>query len=248
MKFIFEFKSLNRIEYGGITSEKALVSFYRTRYFVPMLFNWRSMIKNLFNSFRQHFRERRYMQIENLIHVNDVDGFILDLGGGPASFFSAKFPRPERVVLLEIDHKEAYLAKQRQPEILVVIADGEQMPFSDNSIAMIVSNSVIEHVHSPERLASEIQRASKQYFVQTPNGDFPLETHSFVAIPFYNFIGWERIQEFACKLFGADYEYVKSVRYLSEQQLNNLFPRASLVYEKFLGLKKSFYIYYSRVD
>lgn len=203
------------------------------------------MIRKLFSKFRQHFREQRYLQIQKLVNIDEVEGFILDLGGGPGSFFSARFTRPSQVVLLEIEHNDAYLAKKKQPDILVVIADGEQMPFSDNSIEMIVSNSVIEHVSNPDKLAAEILRTSKEYFLQTPNGDFPLETHSLVAIPFYNFISWEWLQRLVCKLFGANFEYVKSVCYLSEERLNKLFPGASLVYERFLGLKKSFYIYYS---
>lgn len=206
------------------------------------------IIKKIFSSLRQYFRQKRYLKIKSIARVESLRGFILDLGGGPASFFAAKFPRPEQVILLEINHNEAYQARQKQPMLHVIIADGECLPIASYSIDMTISNSVIEHVNNPTALAKEIQRVSKRYFLQTPNGDFPLETHSFVAIPFYNFIHWKWLQRLVCRLFGANFEYVNSVRYLPEQRLKSLFLDASISYERVLGFKKSFYVYHFNKD
>ena len=192
---------------------------------------------------RQHSRLRRYRFIHRLLRVEEVSGFILDLGGGPASFFGAMFSRPEQVILLEVDCGRACKAKRTKPALRVIVADGEHLPLSDCSVSMTVCNSVIEHVDDPGALAREIDRVSQSYFLQTPNGNFPLETHSFIAIPFYHVIPWIWLRRLVCEVYGASFEYVSSVCYLSEQQLKHIFPRATITYETVLGLTKSYYVY-----
>lgn len=202
------------------------------------------MIRGIFAALRRHFRRRRYLRIRDLVEIESLAGFILDLGGGPASFFAAMFPRSEHIILVDIDYNLSSQAKRKQPALNVIVADGRQLPLADCSVDVTVCNSVIEHVDDPDALAVEIRRVSQGYFLQTPNGDFPLETHSFIPIPFYNFIPWARVRRLMCKIFGANYDYVSSVCYLSEHRLRLLFPEATLAYEKVLGLKKSFYIYH----
>lgn len=201
------------------------------------------MIRKVFDSLRRRSRRKRYLRVQDVIGIEPLAGFILDLGGGPASFFAAMFPRPEQVILVDVDFIRAYQAKRKQSALRVVVADGGRLPLVDCSAATIC-NSVIEHVDDPGALAAEIRRVSRGYFLQTPNGDFPLETHSFIAIPFYNFIPWVSLRHFICKIFGANFEYLRSVHYLTEQRLRFLFPEATIAYEKVLGLKKSFYVYH----
>jgi ubiquinone/menaquinone biosynthesis C-methylase UbiE len=202
------------------------------------------MIHGWIGCLRRWFRQRRYQQIVNLLKLHSSEGLILDLGGGPASFFSALFDNRTRVVLFDCDCNLALRAKYQYPDIRVVIGDGERLPFADHSIEATVCNSVIEHVNYPGRLAQEIRRVSSTYFLQTPNGAFPVETHSFVAIPFYHWIPFEWGRKLLCRMFGARVEYINSVHYLSDQQLRDLFPEAVVIYEKSFGLKKSFYVYH----
>lgn len=169
-------------------------------------------------------------------------GLVLDLGGGVTSFFVNFFPRHDQLILLDINLEEVILARRHSSPLNLVVADGERLPFARHSLGLVVCNSLIEHVAAPARLAAEIQRVSETYFVQTPNGRFPLETHAFIAIPFYQWLPGERLRQLACALFRADYAYVSSVRYLSEAALQQLFPEAVIRYERFLGLKKSFYL------
>ena len=201
------------------------------------------MMRKGFDLLRRHFRQGRYLQIRNLMKVESRTGVILDLGGGPASFFAARFPRPEQVILLEINQALACQAKQKQPALHVIVADGERLPLADCSIEIIVCNSVIEHVDHPDALAAEMRRVGQGYFLQTPCRDFPLETHSFIAMPFYSLIPWMWLRRLVCKVFKANFEYLSSVRYLSEQGLRLLFPEAVITHERVLGLKKSFYVY-----
>lgn len=208
----------------------------------------RKAVRRIFAILRRHSRQKRYLKIRELTRAELLSGFILDLGGGPASFFAALFPRQNRVILVDIDYGVAHTAKQRYPLLSAIVADGERLPLADRSIDLTVCNSVIEHVDSPEGLALEMRRVSRSYFLQTPHGGFPLETHSFVPIPFYGFLPRTQLRRFACKLFGACFEYVHGVRYLSESELRYLFPEATIAYELVLGLKKSFYVYYVGMD
>jgi SAM-dependent methyltransferase len=176
--------------------------------------------------------------------VEAQSGPILDLGGGPASFFATLFPRPERIISVDIDYNLVCQAKQEQPGLYAIVADGRRLPLADSSVSVTICNSVIEHVDDADALAAEIRRASQSYFLQTPNRDFPLETHSFIAIPFYNSIPWAGLRRLLCRMFGANFQYVTDVHYLSEQRLGHLFPGATITCEKALGLKKSFYVYY----
>jgi 2-polyprenyl-3-methyl-5-hydroxy-6-metoxy-1,4-benzoquinol methylase len=107
---------------------------------------------------------------------------------------------------------------------------------------MVVCNSVIEHVAEPALLANEIRRVGSSYFVQTPNARFPVETHSLIPIPFFNQLGVESLKRLLCRLFGADYSYVSSVRYLSEADLRRLFPEAEIIRERVVGMTKSYYV------
>lgn len=201
------------------------------------------MFEKLFRKLRSRFRQKRYAIITDRMQLEKVSGFVLDLGGGPASFFAEKYPKQKDIILVEIKPDAAYRAKDKIPDINVIIADAENLPLANQSVALTVCNSVIEHVADPDALAVETQRVSKNFFLQTPNGDFPLETHSYVAIPFFNWLPGSAVKRVVCTLFGANFEYVQSVRYLSESRLRKLFPNATIAYERFLLMKKSFYIY-----
>lgn len=172
------------------------------------------------------------------------DGFVLDLGGGPASFFASVFPNPERVILVDIDYDRARSAHQKQPDMDIIVADAEALPLKRAAIDVTVCNSVIEHVAHPQMLATEVHRVSRRYFVQTPHPWFPIEPHSFIGIPFYQYVPWPRLRRLLCRIFKAKFEYIEGVRYLSRKELARIFPLATVDYETFLGLPKSFYVYY----
>jgi len=202
------------------------------------------MLRRLAANFRRNFRRRRYDRIKRLTDVESYDGFILDLGGGPASFFASIFPVPERIILVDIDYERAHRAHRARPGIDVVVADGEALPLRRGAIDVTVCNSVIEHVAHPRLLAAEVHRVSRRYFVQTPHPRFPIEPHSFVGIPFYQYVPWPWLRRLLCRIFNAKFEYVESVRYLSSEELARIFPLATIEYETFLGLPKSFYVHY----
>lgn len=124
--------------------------------------------------------------------------------------------------------------------------------FESGAFDVVFSNSVIEHLgprfEDQRRMANEIRRVGKRYFVQTPNRYFPIEPH-FLTPGFQFFpvslrvwlvthfsVGWyPRFRDVA----SATQE-VQSICLLSRTQVRELFPEAGIFEEKILGLTKSF--------
>lgn len=141
------------------------------------------------------------------------------------------------------------------PRIQAMVGDGRDLSmFSDKSFDVIISNSVIEHVGSfldQKRMADEVQRVGKGYFIQTPNRYFPIEPH--FLIPFFQFFptglkvniaknfkpGW-----YYNRKVEAAIEDARTIRLLSKRELRVLFPEGKIWEEKVLGMTKSFIVWH----
>jgi hypothetical protein len=121
---------------------------------------------------------------------------------------------------------------------------------ADNEYDVVFSNSVLEHVgdrSDQQRMANEVIRVGRRYFVQTPSYWFPIEPHFLV--PGFQYLplemrarlhrrfdlGWV---EPAGDLASARAD-VSSIRLLRAAELRRLFPDARIVRERFLGWTKS---------
>jgi hypothetical protein len=95
-------------------------------------------------------------------------------------------------------------------------------------------------------MASEILRVGKSYFIQTPNVFFPIEAH--YALPFAQYYPkgllhlvltktkFSRLKKWSS---AEASQYIAEIRLLNAQEMKALFPGASLLKEKVLGLTKS---------
>jgi hypothetical protein len=113
---------------------------------------------------------------------------------------------------------------------------------------------VIEHVGGAadqKRMADEVQRVGRRYFVQTPNRYFPIEPH--FLFPGFQFLP-EAAQVFLLSHFRLgtyeivrDRDYartlVREIRLLSLSEFRRLFPQATIHRERLVGLTKSFIAY-----
>lgn len=139
----------------------------------------------------------------------------------------------------------------------VIVKNGNALDLSeyvDGAFDVAYSNSVIEHLFSFEnqsKMAAEVQRVARAYWVQTPNYWFPIEPHFHVP-------GWQwlprslrvaLLMRFRCgwqgpvadrKLAG---DLVDEVRLMNKDELSQLFPNAILWKEKIFGLTKSLVVY-----
>jgi ubiquinone/menaquinone biosynthesis C-methylase UbiE len=174
---------------------------------------------------------------------------ILDIGGTQEfwSLMTGGDPGDVRVTLLNIEHQRVTSSR-----FVSAVGDARTMPqFGNRSFDVVFSNSVIEHVGSYDdqrRMANEVMRVGKRYFVQTPNKRFPLEPH--FLFPFFQYlpstvraqlihrfdIGWyKRIPS-----IQKAREEVDSIQLLTRRRFADLFPGATIYEEKIVGLTKSF--------
>ncbi|MCJ8283584.1 MAG: class I SAM-dependent methyltransferase [Rivularia sp. ALOHA_DT_140] len=146
--------------------------------------------------------------------------------------------------------------QSNHPNIKTAVGDATNLSqFGDKEFDIVFSNSVIEHLFiydNQVKMASEIKRIGKRYFIQTPNKYFPIEPHfQFPLFQFFplsmkvmlirNFqLGWRKKAETKQKAV----ETVTEIRLLGIKELHNLFPNSKIYKEKFAGLTKSLTAYY----
>ncbi len=176
---------------------------------------------------------------------------ILDIGGTQQYWEEVEFKDMEVVDVLLLNISEE---RTTFPNFRSMAGDAKDLrAFKDKEFDMVFSHSVIEHVGGLEdqrKMADELRRVGKRYFLQTPNRYFPFEPH--FLFPMFQFlplcvkvwlvshfdIGWYRRTPDRKKAL----EIVTSIRLLTKKDLCELFPEGSIYRERFLGLTKSFLV------
>jgi hypothetical protein len=121
--------------------------------------------------------------------------------------------------------------------------------FQARQFDIAFSNSVIEHLGDREgqqKMASELRRVAKIYWVQTPHPHFPVEPHYlFPAIHWFP-KHWQRrivpltLWNILKKPSDAEISArIAELRLVGQRELGELFPDARLTVERFLGWPKS---------
>ena len=119
-----------------------------------------------------------------------------------------------------------------------VQADARRLPFDDSEFDIAYSNSLIEHVVESgdrARVAAEIRRVGRRYFVQTPNRWFPVEPHALV--PGVHLLP-RRLGRQLWRLGVSDDPFDETLL-LGAGELRRLFPDAVVVRERVGPLTKS---------
>ena len=197
-----------------------------------------------------YFRRKRLAELLSI--YPDISNYsVLDVGGRPfiwdllREYYNVA---PKRLVILNTP-SEVLLPESEN--YTIKIADGRRLPYAEDGFDLVFSNSVIEHVGDfadQTRMAEEVRRVGKRYFLQTPNRFFPVEPH-FLFPLFQFFPLWFKtllIQNFnlgwrpKTSNRQAAKELALSVQLLSKRQLKRLFPGAKVHTEKFWGLNKSY--------
>ena len=216
-----------------------------------------SFVKNLANgwergSFAAKLRQRRFDLFLSILEQFPEPIDILDIGG-QENFWKVvgtDHKKIQSVTLLNLWKEPTSL-----PKLKSIVGDARDLhALGNKSVEMIFSNSVIEHVggfREQQRMAQEIQRVGKNFFIQTPNRYFPLEPH--FLFPFFQFLPdnirayfhskwnlgwWERNSNY----FEALAE-VESIRLLTKKELQFLFKNSQIYKEKIFGWTKSIVVY-----
>ena len=198
-----------------------------------------------------HFRRKRFAFFHSLLSQLKRPVTILDVGGAESYWKTMGMDGDDQIfiTLLNLTKEDVTL-----PNITSVVGDAREVRYDDNSFDVVFSNSVIEHVgrHTDQaKMAAEVRRVGKRYFIQTPNLYFPLEPH--FLFPLFQFLpvtlrvrllqsfnlGWfPRTPELA-----RAREIVESIRLLGRNEFLALFPGSNLYEEKVFGMTKSFVAY-----
>lgn len=123
--------------------------------------------------------------------------------------------------------------------------------FEDGEFDIVFSNSVIEHLQSrteQQKMAAEIQRVGRAYWIQTPNKHFPLELH--LLFPFIQYfperyrVAFAKVWCFSFqKMMGHSAEDDARALLLTKKTFRSLFPNASMISEKIMFIDKSLIAY-----
>lgn len=116
-------------------------------------------------------------QARRLSRLADT-GPVLDVGCGPVPEVSLGLAAAgRRVVCTDLSYGLCRIAREvarrRGSEISVVVADAEDLPFRDETFALVISDDVIEHVPDPAAMVDECARvtaANGFASIATPNG------------------------------------------------------------------------------
>lgn len=200
------------------------------------------------DSLANRLRTKRFQQFEALAASLPRPLRILDVGGENAFWENRGWAGRADIQIFSLN---LVPEEQQYDNIKPLAGDATNLAqFGDGSYDVAFSNSVIEHLFTFEnqrRMASEIQRVGKAYWVQTPNFWFPMEPHFHIP-------GWQwmplalrvsTIRRRKCGWRGPCSDPVKAralveeLRLLSKGELKTMFPGAKLIPERFFGLVKS---------
>jgi len=101
----------------------------------------------------------RYPYMAKLMGLNYIDTttmVIADIGGGPIGL-SSVIPHKKRIVIdpLADEYKKYY------PCLTHIKGTGEELPFEDNSIDLVIITNALDHTSNPEKVLNEIKRVLK---------------------------------------------------------------------------------------
>jgi hypothetical protein len=200
------------------------------------------------SSLSHRLRSRRFEQFEQLAARLPKPLSIVDVGGTNTFWEQRGWAERDDVSITLVNLQAE---ERRHANIHPTAGDATDLAdHADASYDIAFSNSVIEHLFDVEhqsRMASEIRRVGRAYWVQTPNFWFPIEPHFLVpawhwlpedarvAILRRRGVGW------AGRCPDPDHarRIVQEHRLMRRRELAHLFPGAELVPERFGGLVKS---------
>ncbi|MEJ8857053.1 methyltransferase domain-containing protein [Variovorax robiniae] len=200
----------------------------------------------------RHFRLRRGKFIHQTF-PGIASMRICDLGGSRHFWDKIELPIPrEKITIYNVDDGEVQQgANLSAGDIRTIIYDGRHIPAPDQSFDLLICNSVIEHVPPAQRaaLADEMRRVSKLVFCQTPAWSFPFEPHFLMPVVHWlpRKLGYLLIHVSPWRLLSRPdaptiRNYFWGTQLLKRAEIDALFPKGEIIFEKALGMVKSYYV------
>jgi len=142
-------------------------------------------VMSLFAHLSEESRKRKLRLFHDLVapmekmRILDV-GAEIDPEGKKSLQLIDSYPWKHRLSAINLSSKHISAIKQHYPQVEAVVGDALELPWPDKHFDAVYSNAVIEHLgtfEKQQRMASEIMRVGKVWFVTTPNRWFPFEFH-----------------------------------------------------------------------
>jgi 2-polyprenyl-3-methyl-5-hydroxy-6-metoxy-1,4-benzoquinol methylase len=221
-----------------------------------------SLLKDLVEGVRTRARTARTAVFRHEFQVGEKTR-ILDIGSEDGSAIARVLAGsgipPQNVYIADINAARVHAGQRQFGFTPVVIPESGRLPFADGFFDIVYCSSVIEHVTVPKEevwsarsgktfkrraeesqaaFAREIRRLGKNYFVQTPNKWFPIESHTWLP-----FIGFAPRAAQLATIAVSNRFWIKRTspdwHLLTAGEMRRLFPDAEIRRELFLGLTKS---------
>lgn len=175
---------------------------------------------------------------------------IIDVGGNMYFWNVARslgLAVPRRIVVVNLDTKEL---NADPTGVLLVHGDAcDLRNFESGQFDLAFSNSVIEHVgdwQAQQRMAREVRRVAKTYWIQTPDPRFLIEPHYIAPAIHWLPPRWRRrmarLTPWGILTRPTDAEIaarVAEIRLVNRGEMEELFPRARIIVERLAGWPKS---------
>lgn len=204
------------------------------------------------HSLSTQFRRKRFDFFLSQIRLLPRPLHILDIGGTEAYWNMMQFDEPGvHITLLNLKAEPVSDTKR----FTSIAGNATRLDgFADQSVDLVYSNSVIEHLftfEAQQKMADEIKRVGKSYFIQTPYRYFPIEPHW--VFPFFHFMP-RAVKIGLTRQFSLGHiprvpdpteaaRQVDEVRLMTISELKKIFPGALLYKEFFMGMVKSIVMY-----
>ncbi len=200
------------------------------------------------SSLGNRFRSKRIVDFKNRISKLPKPLTILDVGGLESFWVNHGFANDAdyRISILNLSRCPVHYDNFESLEGDATNLSG----IADKQFDIVFSNSVIEHVYTKGnqiKMAVEIARVGRYFYVQTPNKHFFVEPH--YLLPFFQYLPpavklsiLTRTSLSRGRKWGIAEakQYVAEIRLLSLKEMKDLFPGADFYFEKFFGMNKSF--------
>lgn len=188
----------------------------------------------------------RKLELFNKLMNPTKETRILDVGAeiSPNSECNIQFidcyPWKNNVSAINLSSEHISLIKQYYPEVDVRIGDACNLPWENKHFDIVYSNAVIEHLENFEqqkKMATEIMRVGKSWFVTTPNRWYPFEFH--MRLPFVTWLPRNGYIRFGQVI---SYHHMKrkymtgirhdSLRLMTAKDLKHCFPTSRIIKQR----------------
>jgi Methyltransferase domain len=195
------------------------------------------------------FRSRRFEDFEARIARLEAPVRVLDVGG-TTEFWEKRGWAGRPGVEVVMVNLPSMTAEQRHENLIPSAGDATALAYGNDEFDVSFSNSVIEHLGTrdrQQRMAAEVRRVARHYYVQTPNYWFPVEPH-------FQTVAWQylprrvRIELVLRRRFGTrgparDRQHAErimdEIRLLRPSEFVAMFPGCELMKERIGPLTKS---------